>query len=177
MTAANGTVQMSRIVIFVVTLATGYACVGEEHLPATGKTFAWVSQNVHFYDAARFANAPIKEQLENAIVVGLEARGLRFVASLDSADLGLSYIVVLENEATPKEIATFREAHPHIAALPNDPEKFEGGMLFAKLVNRQTRVKLWDNTYRGIVAFDMPAAPRRERMSEMVTSLLSTYKP
>ncbi len=163
--------------LFAVGLVICNISIAEEQLRATGKTFAWVQQNVHFYDAARFPDWNVKQNLESGIIAAFEAKGLKFVDSIEGADLGLSYIAVLENAATPTEIAEFREIHPHIAALPNDPQKFEGGMLFAKLVDQDTRVKVWDNTFRGMVALDMPEAPRQERMQEMITTLLSNYKP
>lgn len=143
----------------------------------SGKTFALVATNVHFYDATRFENAPIKDQLEAALIAGLESKGLKYVDSGATADLELSYIAVLENAATDAEIATFRAAHPHIASLPNNPQQFEGGMVFAKLAYRDSRVKIWDNTYHGLVALDMPAEPRKVRMQEMIDSLLSTLNP
>ena len=177
MTIAHQTTRLSRILLFAVCLVVCGVSIAEEQLPATGKTFAWVKQNVHFYDAARFPDWNIKQELESGIIAAFEAKGLKFVDSIEDADLGLSYIAVLENAATPTEIAEFRETHPHIAALPNDPQKFEGGMLFAKLVDLHTRVKVWDNTYRGMVALDMPAAPREQRMQELLTTLLSNYKP
>jgi hypothetical protein len=173
----NRKILISPLVMFFAVLAINSVGVAQEQVSRTGRTFAWVSQNVHFYDAARFPDWNVKEKLEDAIIAGFEKKGLNFTESLEAADFELSYIAVLENASTPTEIASFREAHPEIAALPNDPEKFEGGMLFAKLVNRHTRVKMWDNTYRGIVALDMPEAPRAKRVDEIVTELLSTYNP
>jgi len=162
---------------FVVTFAIGYASGAEETGSAPGKTFAWESQNMHFYDASRFGDDTIKEQLETAIVAGLKQRGLRFVSSVESAELELSYVVVLENEATQEEVAAFRQANPNIVGPAEDMQKFEEGMLYAKLVNKGSGEKVWDNTYRGMTALDMPGAPRRERMDELITEFLSTYTP
>ena len=163
----------------MLTLLTAVCAVPLTYADGHGgaRTFSWVSQNVHFYDAARFTNAPIREQLEAALIAAFEARGLKFVDSIEDADLGLSYVAVLQNAASDEEIASFRSAHPDIASLPNDPQQFESGMLFAKLVERHTRVKIWDNTYRGLVALDMPEAPRKQRMDELITFLLSNYRP
>ncbi|MGR9091338.1 MAG: hypothetical protein ACU85U_12235 [Gammaproteobacteria bacterium] len=167
--------QCVFISFFAAIMLCAQNSIAEERAP--GKTFAWLERNVHFYDAARFTNAPIKEQLEAALIAGLESKGLKFVDSFDSADLELSYIAVLENAATATEIATFRTAHPDIVSLPDNPKQFEGGMLFVKLVDRDTRVKVWDNTYRGIIALDMPEEPRKVRMNELIESLISTLVP
>lgn len=172
-------VQVARQCVFISLFAAIMLCAQSSFADerASGKTFGWLERNVHFYDAARFTNAPIKEQFEAALIAGLESRGLKFIDSADSADLELSYIVVLENAATATEITTFRTAHPDIASLPDNPQQFEGGMIFAKLVDRDTRVKVWDNTYRGMVALDMPEEPRKLRMQELIETLIATLVP
>ena len=169
--------DVSRMLAFVAALAIGFTCGAEETDSTAGKSFAWVGQNMHFYDASRFGETPIREMLENGIVAGLEERGLRFVASLESADMELSYVAVLGNKATDEEITAFRQAHPDIAGLAEDPEEFEQGLLFAKLVDRRTREKVWENTYRGLVALDMPQAQRTERLNELIENFVSTYPP
>ena len=175
MMARNRTVQVSRIMSLFVSLAIGYASGAEETGAAARETFAWKSQNMHFYDAARFGDDTVKEQLENAMVEGLEARGLRLVASLESADLEFSYVAALANAASPEEVAAFWQANPDIADLVDEAHRFEEGMLYAKLVDRRTRATAWENTYRGLVALDMPGAPRKERMQELMAEFLSTY--
>ncbi len=160
MTVTNRLTQISQIVLFVLALTIGTACGAQETGSTAAKTFAWVGQNMHFYDASRFGQTPIREMLENGIVAGLQDRGMRFVASLESADMELSYVAVLGNEASNEEIAAFRQANPEIAQLADDPKKFEQGMLYAKLVDRRTRDKVWDNTLRELIALDMPEASR-----------------
>lgn len=177
MMSVNRSVQVSRIVLLVVALGFACASEAEEMGSGAGKTFAWESQNMHFYDAARFGDDTIKLQLEDAIVEGLEEKGLRFVDSIESADLELSYVAVLENVATAEEVAAFWQANPDIAGMFDETHRFEEGMLYAKLVHRETRGKTWENTYRGVVALDMPQAARRERLLESVTKFLSTYTP
>ena len=170
----NRSIKVYRVVAFIAAFVFGCASGAEETGSTAGKTFAWKSQNMHFYDAARFEDDTVKVQLEDAMVEGLEARGLRFVVSLESADLELSYVAVLENEATPAEVVAFLQANPDIAKLADEEHRFEEGMLYAKLVNRQGRGKVWDNTYRGLVALDMPGTPREERLHELMAEFLST---
>jgi len=177
MMAANQATQLSRLAALVVALAISCAGSAQETSSSADKTFAWENQNMHFYDAARFGDDTVKQQLETAIVAGLEERGLRFVSSIESADLELSYVAVLEDAATPEEVAVFWQANPDIAGMADEAHRFEEGMLYAKLVNRLSREKAWDNTYRGLVALDMPGAPREERMEELMAEFLSTYAP
>jgi Domain of unknown function (DUF4136) len=177
MTTKNRTAPIYRIMSLFVTLAIGYACSAGETASTAGKTFAWERHNMHFYDAARFGDDTVRQQLETAIVAGLEERGMRFVSSIESADLELSYVAVLKDAATPEEVTAFWQANPDIAGMADVEHRFERGMLYAKLVNRISREKVWDNTYRGLVALDMPGAPREERMNELMAKFLSTYGP
>ena len=52
------------------------------------------------------------------------------------ADLVLSYIAVLENEASEEEVAAFWAENPDILVPSEHPHKFERGMLFVKLAER-----------------------------------------
>jgi len=141
------------------------------------KTFGWVTQNMHFYDAPRLGNESIKGQLESSIQRELERKGLKFVSSIDTADLALSYVAVLENAAEPDEVAVFWAENPDIAQNPDRPHKFERGMLFVKLADKATNKTVWKNTYRGLVALDMPDSPRQKRLHQIVVSLLASYTP
>ncbi len=166
---------MHRYFVFIAALLISSPGSADEHLSAGTKTFAWAVQNVHFYDAPRFGRAPIKEMLEKEIVEELEKRNLRLVTSVEAADLELSYIAVLENEATHEEMEAFHQRNPDIAALHMDSEKFEQGVLFAKLVDRRTGQKVWESTQRGLVALSMPEVQRTKRLSEIIRDLVSTY--
>lgn len=175
MVMENWSVQAARTTLFFLACVLACTSGAQESATTPGKTFAWESQNMHFYDSARFGDDTIKAQLEDALIAGLEAKGLRFVPSIESADLELSYVAVLENAATAQEVAAFFQANPEIAGDAGAADRFEEGMLYAKLVDRRSRAKAWENTYRGFVALDIPEAPRKERFEELTVEFFADY--
>lgn len=168
--------QISAIMLIVLGAVLSAALSAQE--PATGqsgKTFAWQRTSTFFYDAPRFEGEPVQEQLEAAMVGAMQARGYRLVDSVKQADLELSYVAVLQNASSTSDIASFREAHPSIAGLEDGPSKFEGGVLYTKLVDHGSKTKIWENRYQGLVALDMPQAQRAIRTNEIIEEVFSTF--
>lgn len=165
------TLMLRALLAGCLTCLCSAAVLAEEH-GAPHRTFAWKAENMHFFDAPRFSNSPVKAMLEEALVEALTARGLTFVESAEGADLELSYVAALENQATVEEIAVFRASHPDIAALEEGPALFEQGVLFAKLAARGSGAIYWQSTYRGLAVLDMPDEERRRRLDELMEEFL-----
>jgi uncharacterized membrane-anchored protein len=140
-------------------------------------TFAWMKQNIQFYDAARFRGVPIRELLEKTIIEELETKGLRFSSSGTSANLLVAYTLVLEDTADDAEIETLYEAEPELRPLEIEDRDFEEGLLLLKIVNANTREQVWKRMIRGIAALEMPEDIREARTRSIVHELLSTYEP
>jgi len=161
--------------IFLLASFAGGACVAEDVTSKPRHTFAWKTENMHFYDAPRFREAGIKEALETRLVEKLQNRGLDFVATVEDADFALSYVAVLENYASADEKAGFLAAHKVLAEREDAPTEFEHGILYVKLADRRTGAKVWDSTVHRLVALDMPDDLREQRLGEILDELLATY--
>jgi hypothetical protein len=174
--ALNKAALLAAVIGLFAAFGVFTTATADEPGGATAATFAWETQNMHFYDAARFTDDSVRKQLEDTIVAEFESRGLKFVDSAESADFLLSYVAVLENAASAAEVVAFWNANPDVAKDANRPDEIEEGMLYAKLIERGSRTKVWENTYRGLVVLDMAEETRAERLPKLVHEFLSNYQ-
>ena len=168
---------MPRVLILTALVVCSITVFAQQS-PTSGQTFTWSPRGKHFYDAPRLQGASVQALLETALVEALEKRNLRLSPPDVQADLELSYVAALEGDATADQIAAFWRSDPAIAVLDarsTESTGFEHGTLFVKLVDRRTRQKVWSNTVRGLVPLDIPEQERKQRVTEVVEAVMSTY--
>jgi len=141
---------------------------------ATGSTFAWLSEAVHFYDDERLDNAPIKNLIETEIVNNVRRKDMQFVESVSGAKYAIAYTAALESSLADATIIRRFGLLPG-AQVPQDDANVEKGSLIVYVFENRSGDIIWRSAAQVGVEFDMSMQQRKERVVRVIAEMFQTF--
>jgi len=141
---------------------------------ATGSTFAWLSEAVHFYDDERLDNAPIKDLIETEIVNNVRRKDMLFVESVSGAKYAIAYTAALESSLADATIIRRFGLLPG-AQVPQDDANVEKGSLIVYVFENRSGDIIWRSAAQVGVEFDMSMQQRKERVVRVIAEMFQTF--
>ena len=141
----------------------------ERYFVKRGMKFAWGERT--FFDAPRFSDSDIEQQLDAAIVDGLILKGLKPAQYSEDSQFLVYYTVVLgevshEKASEQRPVAELSEVEG--AAI----NSIEYGKILLVLRETETGRLIWQEGVSGFTGLDMQDEERKQRLLRLVEILL-----
>lgn len=141
----------------------------ENYYIKRGMKFAWGERT--FFDAPRFSDSDIEQQLNAAIVDGLILKGLKQSKYLTESQILLYYTVVLGEVRTEQTAA--QESVAELSGSEDDlVSNAEYGKILLVLRETESGRLIWQEGVSGFTNLDMSDEERKQRLFRLVEILL-----
>ncbi len=129
----------------------------------------------YFFDAPRFKDHNIQEQLNASIEEKLNSYGIQISEGNSSSKYVLNYTIVLEESASQLEIEDLYEHEPELKDSSDDALNFEHGRFIISIRDRNTRKAVWKNNAEGLAVLEMDSQLRERRINALVDEVFANF--
>lgn len=129
----------------------------------------------YFFDAPRFKDHNIQEQLNASIEEKLNSYGIQISEGNSSSKYVLNYTIVLEESASQLEIEDLYEHEPELKDSSDDALNFEHGRFIISIRDRNTRKAVWKNNAEGLAVLEMDSQLREQRTNALVDEVFANF--
>ncbi|MBT8113706.1 MAG: hypothetical protein KJO47_08515 [Gammaproteobacteria bacterium] len=173
---------LTRIILLVV-VSIFLNLIAQKHLNAeeTEKeiekidlsTISWGRK--YFFDAPRFKDDNIREQLDAAIEEKFKTYGIKLTEGNSSSKYVLNYTLVLEESASQQEIEELYIQEPELTDSSDGEINIEQGEFLISIRNRDTRMAIWRNNIEGLAILEVPDEIRQKRVKTIIDQAFMTF--
>jgi len=129
----------------------------------------------YFFDAPRYKDSTVQEQLDEAISQKLKTYGIDLSEGNTNSKYVLNYTILLGNTASKSDIEDLYAEETELGEDSDSPSNFEHGKLLISIRDRDTYKPIWKNSVEGLTNLDMPNEIRQQRIMNVVNQAFENF--
>lgn len=130
----------------------------------------------YFFDAPRYKDSTVQEQLDEAISEKLKNYGIDLNQSNANTKYVLNYTILLGETASKSDIEDLYTEEPELMESEEKATNIEEGKLLISIRDRETYKPIWKNEVEGLAILEMTDDEiRQQRLKTIVDQAFATF--
>ena len=130
----------------------------------------------YFFDAPRYKDSTVQDQLDEAISEKLKTYGIDLDQGNANTRYVLNYTILLGDTASKSDIEDLYAEEPELKESEDQATNIEEGKLLISIRDRETYKPIWKNEVEGLAILEMTDDKiRQQRVKTIVDQAFATF--